>query len=232
LEEILAVPFALPSEMPNDVRCKAIVDKCATLLRTLKRELLKPKNLLKRASLVQQTKRKLDKLVYDYYGVCEWERHLIADTEKVFRFSSTPGSLDSNKLLTTQASSTVDRETYAATLVSTFRGWTRTGRVLWTKSCIAPKAGLAVVSFGVGGRAKTYREVEAESQVEELLDRIRKSCANTVGTIRYLRGFAFFEESVVHLLKPLGRRYWTRTAALNDADEILSHMMEEGGWGD
>ena len=232
LEEMLELPFPLPEDMPNKDRCQTIVRECATLLRNLRHELLKPANLLKRTSLVQQTKRKLNKLVYDYFGVCGWERYLIEDTEKVFRPSSTPGSLDSNKLFTAQPSRPDDRETYASTLVSTFRGWTRARASLWARSCIAPKLGLGFVTFGVGGRAKVYKETEAEKQVEELLDRIHKSITQTVGTIRYLRGFSFYEGTTVHLLKPLSRRYWTRTAALNDADEILSHMMEEDGWGD
>jgi len=232
LEEILALPFPLPEEMPDKEHSRAIIDECAVLLRDLKRVLVKPESLLKRTGLVQQAKRKLNKLVYDYFGVCSWERYLIEDTAKMFRPSSTPGSLDSDRLLTAQTSKPDDRKAYAATLASTFYGWTRTKRRLWTTSCVAPKLGLALVSFGVSGRGKPYKESEAETQVEELLDRIRKSCAHTAGTIHYLRGFAFYEESTVHLIKPLSRRYWTRTAALNDADEILSHMMEEDGWRD
>ncbi|MHB9044311.1 MAG: Eco57I restriction-modification methylase domain-containing protein [Pirellulales bacterium] len=232
LEEILALPFPLPEDMPNKDHCQAVIGECAALLRDLKRELLKPQNLLKRTTLVQQAKRKLNKLVYDYFGVCGWERHLIEDTVSVFRPSSTPTSLDSEKLFTAHAAKPDDRKAYASTLVSTFRGWTRTKASLWTRSCIAPKLGLAFVTFGVGGRAKAYRESQAEKQVEELLDRIRKSSTHSVGTVRYLRGFAFYEGTTVHLLKPLSRRYWTRTAALNDADEILSHMMKEEGWGD
>lgn len=232
LEEILALPFALPEEMPNKDRCQTIVGECATLLRNLKGELLKPENQLKRASLVENTKPNLDGLVYDYFGICPWERHLIEDTVGIFRPSSTPGSLDSERLLTAQPSRPDHREAYASTLVSTFRGWTRTRSSLWARGYIAPRSGLAFVTFGVGGRSKPYSESQAEDRVEELLDRIRKSSTRSAGTVRYLRGFAFYEGTTVHLLKPLSRRYWTCTAALNDADEILSRMMKEDGWGD
>ena len=232
LEEMLEMPFPLPEDMPDHDGCQAIVDECAALMRDLRRELLKPENLLERASLVQQTERKLNRLVYNYFGVCGWERYLINDTVNIFSPSSIPHSLDSSKLLTTQPSTPKDRETYASTLLSTFRGWTRTKTSLWARSCIAPKLELAFVTFGVGGRANMYKESEAENHVEELLEKIRKSAANSLGTIRYLRGFAFYEGTKVHLLKPLSRRYWTRTTALNDADEILSHMMEEDGWDD
>lgn len=231
LEELLALPFPLPEDMPDKDRSKAIIGECAALLRTLKQELLNPKNLLGRAQLIQQTKRSLNKLIYEYYGICGWERYLIKDTVDVFRPSSTPTSLESKKLLTAHRSTPDNRKEYAATLVSTFRGWSQTKLPLWAQSYIAPKLELAFVTFGIGGRARKYTESTAESRVEELLANIRKSSAKSVGMVHYLRGFSFYEDTMVHLLKPLGRRYWTRTAALNDADEILSHMMKEEGWG-
>ena len=40
-----------------------------------------------------------------------------------------------------------------------------------------------------------------------------------------------YESDCVHILKPINRRHWTRTAALNDADDILTRMMEADGWG-
>lgn len=228
LEEILELPFPLPEDMPNRERSQAIVHECANLLRSLKQQLKKPQNLLHRGSLVEATKRRLVALVYDYFEICEWERHLIEDTVNVFRPSSTPGSLDSTKLLTVQPSRPTDREAYANLLVGTFRGWTRTKANLWAEGCIASESGLGLVTMGVGGRAKPYRESRAEDRVEVLLARIRKS---TVGSFRCLRGFAFYEGAKVHLLKPLNRRHWTRTTALNDADEILGHMMREDRWG-
>jgi hypothetical protein len=231
LEEMLELPFPLPEAMPDRDNAQSIVDRSASLLRDLKRELPTPTNLLKRTSMLAETHRKLNDLVYDYFGICPWERYLIEDTVDIFRPSSTPGSLESDKLLTPRSSTPDQRTEYADTLVSTFRGWTRTKSSLWARGHIAPKPGLAMVTFGVGGRAQPYRESEAEKQIEDFLDKIRGSSTKSAGTIRYLRGFAFYEGATVNLLKPLARRYWTRTAALNDADGILSHMMEEGGWG-
>jgi hypothetical protein len=90
-----------------------------------------------------------------------------------------------------------------------------------------------MMTFSVGGKAKAYKETPAEDHIEELLAKIRKSSTRSEGTVfSCLHGFVFYEDTKVHLLKPLSRRHWTRTAALNDADEILAHMMEEGGWGD
>jgi hypothetical protein len=232
LEEILELPFPLPGDMPNQERSRAIVRECAGLLRNLKRKLPRSENLLNRGLLEQETRKKLDALVYDYYGICEWERYLIEDTVEMFRPSSTPGSLDSENLVTAQPSQLIHRRAYANTLVSTFRGWTRSKASLWIEGYVAAKPGLAMVTLGVGDRARGYQEAQAEEHIEEVLKKIRKSSTLSKGTVfSCLRGFAFYEGAKVHLLKPLSRRHWTRTAALNDADEILIHMMKEDGWG-
>jgi hypothetical protein len=230
-EELLALPFPLPTDMPDVKRSKDIVAECAQILRNLKAQLSKPEKLLGRDELVAEAQRKLDTQVYAYFSICEWERYLIEDTMSMFRPSSTPSTLDSEKLLTQEPSDFRGRKDYADTLVATFRGWTRSKLNLWAFATLAPKTQLGVITFGVGGRSRDYSEKSAEQRVEDLLDRIRNSSTSSEGAVfRCLRGYFFYEGTQVHLLKPLNRRYWTRTAALNDADGIIAHMMQEDGW--
>lgn len=232
LEEILEMPFPLPEDMADQKQCQTILSECASLLRDLKRQLLKQGNLLRHNSLLEETQQKLNSLVYDYFDICDWERYLIEDTVEIFRPSSTPGSVDSENLITAKPAQKQHRKLYADTLVATFRGWTRSKANLWAEGHLAEKSELAMVTFGAGGKAKEYRESPAEERVEEVLAKIRESSTRSEGTVfRCLRGFIFYEDTKVHLLKPLSRRHWTRTAALNDADEILTHMMKEDGWG-
>ncbi len=232
LEEILELPFPFPEDTRNQERSQSILDECADLLRKLKQDLLLSENSSKHRSLLNSTKHKVNALVYEYFGVCDWERDLIEETADVFRPSSTPHSLHSKKLITAQFPKPQHRKQYADTLVATFRGWTRTKEALWAEGHLAPQARLAMVTFGVGGKAREYGETRAEDRVEEVLTKIRESSSTPEGTVfRTLRGFIFFDGAKVHLLKPLNRRHWTRTAALNDADEILAYMMKEDGWG-
>ena len=44
--------------------------------------------------------------------------------------------------------------------------------------------------------------------------------------LAYARGFTLFERDRAYVLKPLARRHWTRTAALNDADAMFAAMLE------
>lgn len=232
LEEIMALPFPLPGDTRDPKRSAELVHECAEILLRLKKDLTNPRNLLHRDGLVAEAQAKLNKRVYDYFGICEWERQLIEDTVKIFSLSAQPGSLTSKKLLTTRPSTPTQRTSYATTLVETFKGWTRSRSNLWAATTVASKIGLAFVTFGVGGRPPHDGETEAEERVEELLERIRSSASEPGGTVFHrLRGFTFYEGTRVHLLKPLSLRHWTRTAALNDADNIIAHMMREDGWG-
>jgi hypothetical protein len=232
LEEILELPFPLPEEMEDPKRSDSILRACAKRLRTLRAELLKPKNLLRRETLVRDAQDELYKFVCQYFEISEWEQHLIEDTVKVFRPSSTPGSLSSETLFTAQPSKITHRKEYADELVKTFRGWSRAKKHLWAEGSIASNFGLALVTLEMGQKAKAYTESTAEEAVSNLLDNIRKSTARNGALFSCLRGFALYEPDRVHILKPLNLRHWTRTAALNDADEILTRMMEENGWRD
>ncbi len=232
LEEILALPFPLPRDTDDPARSRRIVLACAECLRKLRGQPDALQNRSRRKSLVLETQKHLNKLVYEYFTVCDWERQLIEDTVNMFRPSSTPGSLDSKKLLTVQRSTPTHREEYAETLIKTFRGWSRVQKALWTQCALASDLGLALITLGIGGRSREYKESPSEPRVASVLEKLRDVTARDGSVARVLRGFVLYEPDRVHILKPLARRHWTNTAALNDADEILTRMMEEDGWRD
>jgi len=229
LEEILSLPFPLPEHTRNPKANKEIITRCASILRNQYK--LAEDNILHSENSQLDAKREFTGLVYAYFEICEWERILIEDTVNVFRPSSTPGSLDSDKLITVKPSNSSHRKAYAETLLSTFRGWTRTPKQIWARGIVAEGLRLAFITVGVGDVASGYSETQAEPRVTELLSNLKESSKqNGHSTHNRLRGFVYYEPNRVHVLKPLNLRYWTRTAALNDADEILTKMMDEGGW--
>ena len=230
LEEILELPFPLPEDMPDPKRSEAILRSCAERLRRLHSDLNMPENLLIGESLVQEAHSDLDGFVCKYFEICPWEQQLITDTVEVFRPSSTPSSVESDKLLTARPSTSNDRAAYAETLVKTFQDWSSTKLHLWASTSIANRLGVAVITFGIGSEPLQYVESLSDDSLDDVLAAIRKSSATNGSLFSRLRGFIFYESDRVHILKPINRRHWTRTAALNDADEILARMMEEDGW--
>jgi len=169
--------------------------------------------------------------VLKYFQLADWERDLVADTASIFMDSAAPASFEYEKLITLQPSDEKQRAEYAATLVGTFRKWSKQARNLAVEGAIASRSKLGLLSLGFAAKARPYTERAAEERVERVLARVQAESALSSGSVfQRQRAFALFEDDAVHILKPLVRRSWTRTAALNDADEIVARMMEDGGW--
>jgi hypothetical protein len=90
---------------------------------------------------------------------------------------------------------------------------------------------LGLITFEVTEQTIGYTEEAAEDPVVSLLKSLNdRAITERLTTWQYIRGFVYYQTNQVNILKPLSRRHWTSTAALNDADEILTRMMEESGW--
>ncbi|MDX6446932.1 MAG: hypothetical protein QOH71_4006 [Blastocatellia bacterium] len=226
LEEILALPFPLPDDASDSNSKEIIISKCAEILRQQYSQY--SNNLFSRTDLFNS---EAAELVYEYFQVSWWERQLIEDTVGMFRPSSTPGSLDSEMLTTIQYSSPLNRREYADTLSETFQGWSRSPKTLQAHCTVADDLGLGLLTFQITDQSTPYTEETAEGPVVSILKTLNDlAITQTSTTWNYIRGFVHYESNQVNILKPLTRRHWTRTAALNDADEILTRMMEESGW--
>ena len=66
------------------------------------------------------------------------------------------------------------------------------------------------------------------------LERLRKVTSRKLNTLELIRGAKVFDRDRLYLVKPIGQRFWTETAALNDADEIagtiLMHTPQGVAW--
>jgi hypothetical protein len=58
-----------------------------------------------------------------------------------------------------------------------------------------------------------------------VLSRLQKTLRTDVGSLELLRGVKVFDRDSLYLFKSLDQRFWTRTAALNDADEIATTVL-------
>jgi hypothetical protein len=74
-------------------------------------------------------------------------------------------------------------------------------------------------SLGRSGETGDDRDLLA------VLDRIRQAYRKQLGSVELLRGVKVFDKNTIYLFKPLRLRFWTRTAALNDADAIAASIL-------
>jgi hypothetical protein len=185
-----------------------------------------PLNFSGREHEIGAAKREIEPLVFEYFGVTSTERVLIEDTVKLFIPSSTPGTLDGD-IPTLDDSSGKERREYANQLCQTINTWGRgNGQLLSARGCIAERLGLSLLVLTKGKTKKGYTEAAAPNEVAKAIAGIEKAITVEHRKFAYARGFTLFERDRAYILKPLARRQWTRTAALNDADAMFAAMLE------
>ena len=190
----------------------------------------------KRDAARRRAIRDTNELVYRYYDLTEWERWLVEDTVNIFEPSATPGSLNSKQLYTLKPSGLDDRRVYADLLCGTISRWAQQSPYqLSGATVLAEQEGVALLTLTKVPRGKPaaeYHELEPTPELRRLVERVASaSVREGLGGLRFLRGFALFDERQVHILKPLALHHWTRTAALNDADELALYIANMGQGG-
>jgi hypothetical protein len=233
-EELLQLPFPLPEQTKQPEESRRIVSEVAERLRRARDEMSTAgTNDQHRFAARDGAIREITELVYRYYDLTRWERTLVEDTAAIFRPSSTPHSYNT-PIATLAESSTSDRESYAELLCQTINRWARRSRYSVTPSIrLAKREGLALLTLTKSTERVLLfscpEEHDVSPKLRKLLTRIAiASVQEGPGGLTYLRGYAHFDfgEDCVHILKPLTRKHWTKTAALNDADELAAYIAE------
>jgi hypothetical protein len=95
------------------------------------------------------------------------------------------------------------------------------GRVLTSS-----KSGLGVVVLDKIKKSEAVPSQNDSDDVIPVLERLERVYRKDLGTLSIVRNVKVFEPKVLYLTKPLSQRFWTRTAALNDADSIAAAILD------
>jgi hypothetical protein len=180
------------------------------------------------------TKERLDELIYQYYGVGKNERILIEDSCRIHSPSVRPGGKKAKgPALLRPKDDEID--SYQKTLcrsINQFISKFGSRRKVAFESVCNPlqknRLRLLVIRLtdDVGkSRSEGGRKLDdSKGGFSEILSRMEQALRKDDAPFQYLRGFKFLEGDHVYILKPDILRHWTRSAALNDADQIISHL--------
>jgi len=205
--------LSLPSKPLRD---SASVSKMASLLDRY----AETQAARKQKRLVAQ----MDQIVSDAFDLSDAERTLVTDmlfvgipyAHRGVRSSSVHPPTEEELCEYAQAFCWVFGE-----LVST--GDCTVGAVVYSGS-----APLRVVSFSLGRAADGACgvAVKQDRELTEELAKLDRALWEREGVNLYRRRHVrIFEENVVHVVKPAERRFWTRSAAFHDADEVLAQTL-------
>ncbi len=233
LEDKLHLPFPLPNSPYAAPDAENIMDQILTEFEKLAAA-KKKQGAFFDPDESRLTKERLDELIYQYYGVGKNERILIEDTCRIHSPSVRPGGRKGKgPALMNPKDPEID--SYQETLcqsINQFISKFGSRRKIAFESVLKPiqksRLRLLVIRLIDDGRKKAragpLKPDQTSDEFSEILSRMEKALGNEDAPFQYLRGFKFLEEDHVYILKPDILRHWTRSAALNDADEIISHL--------
>lgn len=228
IDDKMLLPFPTPSSPHAPEDADPIIRKIAAIFDRFESASTK-KDALINDAIVGEAKEELDELIMEYYEVSDSERALIKDTCELLSPSirKTPKSRTFPAI---EAPAHDEVQAYGQTLAGVLNSWALTTKsefkIQVEDSKTAPKIRLRLLCLKLqpNKRIRKLNLKEREDGLEAVLSRMEHVLRDEDHTFQYLRGFTFFEGKSLYLLKPNTRRHWSRTAALNDADEILSQL--------
>jgi hypothetical protein len=223
VEELLRLPFPPPEQAHDPKRCRKIVQEVARIV--MDAAGLAKEHFVDRKAIVKQAIAAAEKLVEEYFDVDDIERMLIADTDKVIIPSIRPTRARAD-VPTIRPSTSGQRTAYTQLLCDTLNGWASDVYQVHSRTTAAPAIGVGLVVLEKTRRGESPKYLNGSTDdVLAALDRLQRTAAKDCGTFQLVRGLKVFYKDLLYITKPLGQRFWTNTAALNDADEIAATIL-------
>lgn len=115
---------------------------------------------------------------------------------------------------------------YSARLCDTLGQWARPGEDISAKVTRSTKLGLAMaVVERANGRHNHAPAAPDGSDILATIAKLQMALPGTRRTLDFVRGMKIFDGPHLYVIKPDTRRFWTQSAALNDADEIAGTLL-------
>ena len=165
----------------------------------------------------------LDELVYEAYGVTSFERQTIED----FLGIAMDRHYNRLKANAFEAPSTVELTSYAQAYANVFQTTTGGTRVL-VPIVYEGTPPYRVVTFRLAPRDAQGQPpaIASEPELDSLLVKLEQIATEQhAQSLYFRRNIKVYEADAIHIVKPAERRFWTNSAAYNDADETIAQLL-------
>ena len=214
-DQLLDLPFPAPEDMPELQRAEAAAEQLAALIDEAKERLdesMRPEDPL--AELLGR----LDDLVYDYFGLTEQEILLVEDTVKYVASSMQPTS---SMVPIWGQPTKKDRGAYASVLTSSLVEWMKSSSSV-SVALVARDDDLTVVRLRLCETADRVAYEEHQIEVGEALMTVANAMDTPLpGNLHRLGNLRVYAGDNLYMVKPNRMRFWTRSAARVDAEQIV-----------
>ncbi len=165
----------------------------------------------------------LDGLVYESYGVTSSEQQTIED----FLNTAIDRHYRGLRANAFEAPSAGDLRLYAQAYADVFEKTTGGNRAL-APVVYEGASPYRAVSFRLAPRDTQSRPVDivSEPELDSLLVKLERIATEQhTQSLYFRRNIKVYQADVIHIVKPAEKRFWTRSAAYNDADETIAQLL-------
>ena len=224
VNELLRLPFPLPSQQNNVERSETIIQEVVRAIQDASGQ--SRNNFMMRESAIDRATDSITPLVDEYFDIQPSERVLIDDTINILIPSIQP----SQRMMPVPTVAPIAREQqteYVERVCDTLNSWITSGPHMVRGDMIASAGlGIGIAKLEKIERSEIKRPMEPiGGNVLEVFDRLRSAIQPAQRTLDPTRELMVFDHDILYIVKPIGRRFWSRSAALNDADEIAGTIL-------
>jgi hypothetical protein len=150
---------------------------------------------------------------------------LIADTDAIIIPSVRPTRAHPD-VPTIRPTNYEHRAMYIRLLCDTLNDWANTVYQVHGRTAVEETVGVGLVVLEKTQRGQLPARLDAAMEdVQSVIIRLQQTAAKRYGSFELVRGLKVFDKNLLYITKPLGQRFWTNTAALNDTDEIATTIL-------
>jgi len=220
--QLISLPFPELNELPDPEAAKK-AEK--TIIRIIDNLLSKKDNLLQAQFPDNEAVEHLNQLVYQYYGLTEDEITVIEDTIKYVVPSIQPRA----KKMPPLWNKTDQRhwQEYMEVLTATLKNWLKPDYHISATLTVGHPY-LVLIGLRIPSKRPQQPLIinETNDAFNAALSRINDGLRQEISRNFYLvPDLRIFVNDTLYLIKPKIMRFWTKSAALNDADAIVADLQ-------
>ncbi len=224
LHEIYKIPFILPENSYDSSKAKRIINEVSETIDIFENKMNTQSwfGLEEEARNINKT---LEPQIREYYDVDKYESMVIDDTLDIAVKSFHPRQ-DQENIPTLREPKKNECETYAKTLCEMLNHFGK-GSQFKVRGEIFKGVPYSVVQVSLADRVtKSVPISDTKDKLTDVLKRIESLLKEKKGPFAFCQNLKVFDRDSLYVLKPMQMRFWSRTTALNDADEIASYILQ------
>ena len=219
-KQLLELPFPLPEDLPDPKGAQQAQDKIVALIDTL---LAHKDAALVDPGWLQPSIEHANALVFQYYGLTKDEQTLVEDGMRAIIPSMQPRRGENTPLM--QNSSQESRAEYVKTLIAALTRWMKPGFGVNARQ-IEGNSPWMVLELTLQAGTPALHIDSQKPSLEQALRRVMAALPMTMSrNVTLQPDLKVFIEDALYIVKPRSMRYWLRSTALNDADEIAGDLL-------